>query len=122
MNRKLAALAVAAVLGGALVMTAPASARDHGGGFAGGGFAGPHAFSGGSSFGTMGYPRAYSGTRSFSSTRMYGSTGYPRGFSSSGTRRGFAGSSTPPGWSHGMKRGWGGHNMPPGLYRHQYGR
>ncbi len=36
----------------------------------------------------------------------------------SGGRAGVAGSSAPPGWSHGEKVGWGGYHMPPGLRRH----
>jgi hypothetical protein len=122
MNRKMAAWAVATMLGGALAVTAPAFARgDHGGEFAGGGFAGQHAFSGGSSYSGMGYPRMYSGTRSYYGSRSYSTMGYSRGFSNSGRRYGWSGASTPPGWSHGRKTGWGGHHMPPGLYRHYYG-
>src|SRR4051812_43487890 len=98
MNRKLAVCAGVAVLGGAVAMTAPAVARDgHGGGFAGGGFSGPHGFSGGSSVGGMGSPRGYNGTPSYSTTPPHTHKGYTRGDGRFGDAGGLGGGRPPPG-------------------------
>jgi hypothetical protein len=65
--------------------------------------------------GGMMMSRGFSGgmmmSRGFNTSRSFTN----RSFSSTGMRRGFAGASTPPGWSHGRKTGWRGGTMPPGL-------
>lgn len=41
--------------------------------------------------------------------------GSPPGWSSQGERKGWDGSTVPPGWDNGLRKGWDGGSVPPGF-------